>query len=333
MPEPPMIRTSERKLFRKCPQAWWWSYVEGLVTKGRLADELWFGTGIHFALAEWYGPGKTRGPHPADTWEEWVGGEVRNIKASKEEWYEDNMYTDAEAMGVSMLERYIDHYGADSHLETIAIEQPFQVEIVVDGKIIAIYAGTFDGVFWDEKLKKFFLWEHKTAASISTEFLALDDQAGGYFAVASETLSHQGLIPKGQRIAGVRYNYLRKAAPDERPQDENGKYLNMNGSVSKKQPGPYFYREDVTRNAGEVKTQLRRLSDEARWMNAMRNGTAPLIKNTNYQCPRCPFFDLCKLEEKGSKAYDDFKRLGFSERDPYADHRKSAYTSEDISLH
>jgi hypothetical protein len=36
-----MVRTSERKTFRNCSQAWWWQYREGLVPKGRPAGALW----------------------------------------------------------------------------------------------------------------------------------------------------------------------------------------------------------------------------------------------------------------------------------------------------
>lgn len=52
--ELPLLRTSERTTFMRCPQAWYWGHVEGLtpiVEKKVAAD---FGTGIHLALAEWY---------------------------------------------------------------------------------------------------------------------------------------------------------------------------------------------------------------------------------------------------------------------------------------
>jgi hypothetical protein len=323
----PIIRTSERKLFRQCPQAWWWAYRMGLISKGRPADQLWFGTGIHLALAEWYGkPGFKRGPHPAHTFDAWVGHEVRTIKASSEEWNEEDAYSDAHALGMNMLNRYVDHYGTDPDIEMIAVEQPFEIDIELDGEIVATFAGTFDGVHIDhsEDPPRVYLWEHKTAAQISTAYLALDDQAGGYFAVADETLHAQGLLTPEQHIAGVQYNFLRKNKLDPRPQDERGMYLNLDGAVSKKQPAAMFEREVIERNPGEVQTQLRRLTNEVQLMNAMRSGEQEIIKNTNWNCPRCPFFEMCQLHEKGGRAWKDFMRISYTIRDPYGDHRKSA---------
>lgn len=322
--DPPLIRTSERKLFRKCPQAWWWTYREGLVTKGRPADELWFGTGVHYALAEWYGEGFTRGAHPADTWEAWVGDETRDIKAGKEDWDEADSYADAKAMGVNMLEGYVLKYGEDPDLEILAIEQPFQIELTKGGKLIAVFAGTVDGVGLDHTDGKTYLLEHKTAKTISTTFLALDDQAGGYFAVGTTLLRSLGMLGPRDALDGVLYNYLRKAAPDGRERDpETGAYLNLNGTVSKKQPAPMLHREFITRSPAEVQQQLMRLTDEARIMNGIRAGTVPLVKNTSWECPRCPFFDMCKVHERGGD-WKRFRDLAFSRRDPYADHRKSA---------
>jgi hypothetical protein len=278
-------------------------------------------------MAEWYSiPGFKRGPHPADTFDAWVGSEVRAIKASKEEWHDEDVYSDAHALGMNMLTKYVDYYGTDPDIEMIAVEQPFQIDIEVNGRIVATYVGTFDGVHIDhsEDPPRAYLWEHKTAAQISTEYLSLDDQGGGYFAVADETLHHQGLLTAKQHIAGVQYNFLRKNKADDRPQNERGMYLNRDGSVSKKQPAPMFHREVIERNPAEVQTQLRRLTNEVQIMDGMRSGELPVIKNTQWNCPRCPFFEMCQLHEKGGHAWKDFMRVTYTVRDPYQDHRKSA---------
>jgi PD-(D/E)XK nuclease superfamily len=299
----------------------------GLVSKGRPADQLWFGTGVHLALAEYYGiPGFKRGPHPADTFDAWVGHEVRQIKASAEEWHDEDEYANARDLGVNMLTKYVDFYGTDPDIEMIAVEQPFAIDIEVGGIIVATFAGTFDGVHIDhsEDPPRAYLWEHKTAAQISTAYLSLDDQAGGYFAVADETLHAQGLLTAKQHIAGVQYNFLRKNKPDCRPQNKRGMYLNQDGTVSKKQPAPMFYREVQERNPGEVQSQLRRLTSEVEIMDGMRSGELPIIKNTNWNCPRCPFFEMCQLHEKGGTSWKAFMRTAYTVRDPYQDHRKSA---------
>jgi hypothetical protein len=59
-------------------------------------------------------------------------------------------------------------------------------------------------------------------------------------------------------------------------------------------------------------------------MNEMRTGRLPVIKNTAWDCPRCPFFDMCVLDEKNPRAAREYQALNYTEYDPYADHRKSA---------
>lgn len=321
-----MIRTSERKTFRNCPQAWWWQYMEGLTPKGAPASALWFGTGVHYALAEWYAEGFDRGPHPATTFKRWVGKEVREYVETSRNDFGDREFENARVLGVSMLTRYVDKYGEDEDLETLAIEQPFQVDITdEDGHYVCTAVGTFDGVNHDHTDGQNYLWEHKTASQISTAFLALDDQAGTYFSVADVVLRAQGILGKRDRIHGVLYNYLRKAKPDDRDQDESGRYLNKDGTVSKKQPPPEFHREVIERNQSEVNRQIARLRDDALWMQAMRDGKMPLIKNTSFRCPQCRFFELCQLDEKGNKrAVRTLKEAAYTVTDPWADHRKSA---------
>lgn len=320
-----MIRTSERKTFRQCPTKWWYSYREGLSPTGRPATALWFGTAVHESLAEWYKPGLRRGVRPATTFSKWIdkfGSE--SVAAGKDDRGE-TVYEDAKTLGVSMLRKYVELYGKDQDKETLAIEQPFQIDILdKDGKYVVTAVGTFDGVHYDNVDGGIYLWEHKTAAAIQTAFLALDDQAGTYYAVATQVLRAQGIIGPKDVINGILYNYLRKAKPDSRDKDQNGLYLNKDGSVSKRQPKPEFHREVIERSPGEVNRQLERLGDDARWMRAVESGRAPLIKNTTPNCPYCQFFDLCVLDEKGNKrAVEAYKRSSFTVEDAYRDHRKS----------
>jgi hypothetical protein len=328
MTEEVMLRTSERKAFRNCPQAWHWRYREGLVPNGRPAAPLWFGTGVHVALAEWYLPGLKRGLRPATTFSKWLKAE----KIGADEFIVagtgpdgNSQYEDATILGKSMLTKYVDLYGKDEDKETLAIEQSFQIDLKDSrGNYLVTSVGTFDGVFYDNIDGRIYLWEHKTANKIATAFLALDAQAGTYYAVATQVLRAQGILSPKESIDGVLYNYLRKAKPDPRPRNADGLCLNKNGSVSLRQPAKEFHREVIERSPGEVNRQLQRLADDALWMRAVESGRAPLIKNTGYNCPYCPFFDLCQLDEKGNqRAVKAYKKSSFSYADPYADHRKS----------
>lgn len=286
-------------------------------------------------MAQWYKPGFRRGLQPATYWDRWLTEELnqpvmagRSIR-KHDQAIGDPIFVDARELGITMLKRYVKQYGRDSEMETLAIEQTFQFDIY-DGRIkgagpIAMYAGTFDGVTYDHEDGEIYLWEHKTAQKISTAFLDLDDQAGTYYAIATEVLKHQGILERGEYINGVLYNYLRKAKADPREQDKRGMYLNKDGSVSARQPAPFFHREVIDRNPDEVQRQFRRIRDEVLLMNDVRSGRVPVIKNTNWNCPYCPFFDMCKLDEKGNKrGVAQYRKLAYVETDPYADHRKSA---------
>jgi hypothetical protein len=89
-----------------------------------------------------------------------------------------------------------------------------------------ILNGTFDGVYRDKTDKRIKLMEHKTAASISTRHLPMDNQAGTYWMVAQTVGKHQGWLKKNEQIREITYNFLRKAMPDPRPRDADGYCLN-----------------------------------------------------------------------------------------------------------
>lgn len=328
-PKPPVLRTSERTAFRRCNKRWEWAYLCGLQSKQKPASALWFGLGIHEALANWYGEGFDRGAVPADTWEDWTEGEIRYIKANfadhDREWFDEPVYEQATELGIAMLDHYLEVYDDDPKLEILAIEQPFEIEIVDEqGQVIAIFRSRFDGVAINHQFNHIELLEHKTAASIKLQHLPLDDQAGAYFAVATLVLRHQGILSKREHIEGINYNFLRKSRPDRRERNNAGAYLNKNGSISKRQPPPAFIREFVDRSPREVKQQIRRIADEVTVMNKMRSGELPILKSITDMCPSCPFFDMCRLHERGGTAWQEFRDLHYTVVNPYGDDRKSA---------
>lgn len=322
----PVVRTSERKSFRRCPQQWYWSYRMGLTPRHTDFDARWFGIGIHIALATWYKKGKRRGPHPADTFEKWCGEEIAYIRTAPagNEWEADEeKFWDARELGTSMLVAYVDTYGKDDSWRVLATEQPFKVKVSNGGKPVATFASTFDGVYFDEEDGQVYLMEHKTAAQINTAYLSLDDQGGTYFAVASRICQAKGWLPEGKRIAGITYNFLRKSKPDSRPRDAGGRYLNQDGSVSKRQPPAAFAREIIERKPAEVLSQMQRLADEVEVMNAIRRGDIPLTKNSTRECTWCDFFQMCQLHERGDD-WAEYARAGYTQRDPYEHIDKSA---------
>ncbi len=326
--ELPIIRTSERKSFKRCPQQWWWGWREGLRLQGPENINLWFGAGIHLAMADWYIPGKVRGVDPRETFEKFVKDETRKMKISfKDEfgkWEAD--YHDAGVLGEDMLTEYLDEYGHDEHWEFIAPEQKFSVVLnhPTRGKVVR-FVGTFDGCMINhEEDGQIELLETKTAKSISTVWLELDDQAGGYWAVATDTLRAQKLIGPKDTIVGIQYNFLRKAMRDDRPRNGAGEYLNKDRSVSKNQPKPLVERHFIERTRRERNRQLRAVMAERQAMERFETGEQDMYKTATWNCHwDCDFFQMCQLNET-SPDFEEFKRLVFKKRDPYADHRKSA---------
>jgi len=230
----PIIRTSERRDFKRCQARWWWHYREGLKPRGHEKTPLWFGTGVHLGLAEWYIPGTKRGVHPAETFAEFAKDGIYSIKTADATEEAVAQFEEGLELGVKMLEGYVRHYGNDDHMDIIQAEHPFGLDIpwpdntrqkayiVEPGDIMALYRGTWDGVYRDLTTSKIKLLETKTAKAIVTTHLPLDDQAGSYWAIASMVLRKLGLLGPKERIHGIEYNFLRKALPDERPRDAEG---------------------------------------------------------------------------------------------------------------
>lgn len=230
-----VLRTSERAEFNICPQRWWWRWREGLVPKGLPPQALWFGTGVHLALAAWYcGPGLKRGPYPAETFDRFAASEVEFIKTSAS--IEDEVvakYVDARDLGRAMLTGYVEKYGRDEHMHIIQPEQTFALEVpwpegrqavyeFIEGQLLTRYVGTYDLVYRDLRNGSILLEEHKTASTIDLHHLPMDNQAGSYWAVATRTLRANGLIKPKESLAGIEYNFLRKGMPDDRPRDAQG---------------------------------------------------------------------------------------------------------------
>lgn len=314
------LRTSERALFHRCPQRWQWSVVEGL-SPHKEATPLWFGTAIHLALAKWYLKGKARGPHPVETFKaalDDMDSKVR-IPTGNEEWEKE--YVDARELGIEMLQNYILEYKRDDHKDYIATEKTGYIWLpdLANRPRQIKYWYTFDGVYRDERNGEIWLDEHKTAASISTVHLPLDQQAGSYWAVAEGKLRRAGLIGPDEHVQGIMYNFLRKARKDLRTRNARGEYCNkplkihyneaftkaelpielwgklkledlaklawregikVCGEVSANQPNPLFERFPVFRTPEERRSQLSLIRKDAWHIDKARNDPGyPIVKN------------------------------------------------------
>lgn len=259
---------------------------------------------MHIALADWYQLGFRRGPHPAETFAAVLEGD-RDIRVPSDDPDLEAEYIDARDLGIAVLTHYVEYYGVDPDWEVIATEQTFEYWMpklgLSKGRHIR-YLGTFDGVYRDLQTGFIWLMEHKSAAGINLNHLPIDYQAGSYWLVAEYVLRKAGLIGPDEHIRGIMYNFVRKAPPDLRPQDETGAFTNkptkdhykaalkeagapwdvygtmrlselqllarqlklkVLGEVSKNQPQPHFIRHPVYRSVAERRTQRRRIQEDA----------------------------------------------------------------------
>lgn len=337
----PMLRTSERSTFKRCRWKWWMEFEEILKPKSPVPP-LRFGSLIHLALADYYKKGKRRGPHPAESFIRHYDEEAKaqgEFGFRVDDLEADEIWAEARELGYSMLQHYVAHYGRDDEWEVIVTEQPFKQLVRQPsyrpnaGKPWFWYTGIIDLIIRNRITGKLHLVDHKTAKAINVQYLSLDLQATSYWTFGLDWIYENGLLKPDERPAGMIYNHLRKAFPDDRPKDADGFSLNKDGSVSKKQPSPFFTRTPIFRDWNErelAKAQvLAEFYDMERVRAEGRFGDGPPLlayKNQGqFTCPGCWCFDFCELHEIGAD-WIEMRKLASKGWEPYEAHQ--VYTDE-----
>lgn len=325
MQDLPLLRSSERTTWKRCPYKWHWQYNECLFPVRSRASYFWFGAGMHVAAAEYYVPGFKRGADPRETWLKFVDDTIEFVKGTRPVEDEDiDTWEEASELGVLMWENYLNHYGPEEHLEVIQPERIMRgiIKDPVTKKPVVQLVGVTDLIIRNHaQAGRLELWDHKNVKSINTDALDINDQPGGYLLLATKYLQHEGLIGDTEVVRGLMYNFLRKAKPDTRPVNSKGQYLNKDGSVSARQPKPYFQRFWVSKTRKERNNELRAIANEARIMKLQRNGKLPLWKTPKDDCRwDCEFFMMCSLHERGQD-WEDYRDRMFKKGDPYEDYR------------
>jgi hypothetical protein len=257
--QPVLIRTSERSSFEACRWQWGRGYIDKLSPRQEM-PALKFGSMIHKALELRYPKGIKRGPKPAESFEKIFKKEQKSVEASwkmkvDEEWQ------DALALGIDMMEHYVEHYGKDEDWKVVASEMTFQVPVYLpeyslpetapflvfqlfergfltlkqfEGKEpLFYYVGTMDGV-WENRMDGGVrINDYKTCSGDpEKEAVAkhsLDEQGTAYWAWGAEWLELQKILKDRQirDLDGMLYTFLRKGLRDTRAQNRDGLYLNL----------------------------------------------------------------------------------------------------------
>lgn len=321
----PLIRSHTRIDFKRCPKKAYWRWLMGLVPKTKSFGALDLGTWVHDAFEHWYVPGLKRNGSLLKHFNRVSNAAIDEAIAAGAPEHQILKATELQFLGQALMRSYVERYGKDSNVDVIGTEIPLEFVITDErGNEIAKHMLKPDMVFRYVPTGFVWLMENKTAASIRTEHLIIDDQARPYGAMAQPALRLAGVIGKGERVAGIMYNYIRKAFPDTRKTDHNGHYLNQDGSVSKRQPPPYFVRHPLHLGDRAKAVTLRRLRSETieftEWRQSIIDGQIdPLwIKKTpHHSCPKfCDFFKICRLEEEGADI-TDMREAEFTRRNPY----------------
>lgn len=326
-----LLRGSETRTYRRCRWKWHWHYGKLLEPK-RKKGALTFGTLVHKAMEVYYPPGRKRGDHPSTTFERLY---VENIEQF-DQWDDEGNRVDALELGIAMLQGYVKRWGDDDYIEILQPEQTYQIDVYdKNGNYLVTLVGTFDALAVSHKTGRKFIFEHKTAKSIEDVRINSNygDQGMGYCWAANIHLRYEGLLAEDEAVDGIMYNFLRKALPDTRPQDEQGRYLNkptkaekavfgpdFKGKVSKKQPAPLFQRQELILGPAELRTYETRIRRQAEEMARVRKRQLPIYKNPTRDCAwDCPFVNACELHEMGGD-YRSLIDMEFKKWDPYSAH-------------
>lgn len=322
-PDPLILRTSDRILFKRCRRLWGWlSHNRQGRTITHSPDFFWFGTGIHFALEDYHGFNYYQ--HPATAY-------LAYVEASKRAGILPSTWQEHRLLGVRMMEYYADQWlRSRNPLATYVVDGVPQVEVngaidlgftTASGRPV-YYGFTIDRMHIDENGD---LWvvEYKTAKRIMEYHLDVDDQVTAYAWAAWKLYK--------RKVAGIVYVQFRKVVPQLPKVLATGKVsTNMSQSTSAAMygkllqmmygtimdaPNPnklcynnmlarededkdYFIaRHRIERNEAQLLAFEKKVEME---VEDMANDNLPLYPNPTRECDWCPLNAACIAMDDGS---------------------------------
>lgn len=330
------ISTHERIDYKRCQRKWALTWRLGLTPAIPTLSALDLGRWIHYAFEQWYANvGLKRNGELLAHYSHITDAEIHNWSVTHPDIDIADTFDEMYALGYAMLEGYTTHYGDDLDVYVLGVELPtvFTFPTLDPNSSAVIHHLLKPDMLYRSSTGQTRLMEHKSAAAIRTQHLAIDDQARAYLAMAeAATRKAVGNV----RLKGITYNYLRKAYPDTRQTDDAGRYLNQDGTVSKRQPPAYVERVQLPTIRAGNSVVLKHLQFE---VNTIASVTALLrhkeitwdllTRTPHWSCPKmCPFFAVCDAECMGSDMREQLRK--FARRDPYQHY--SASTEEIASF-
>jgi hypothetical protein len=74
-----------------------------------------------------------------------------------------------------------------------------------------------------------------------------------------------------------------------------------------------------------MQNQMNKLADEVAMMQAVKDGTVPLLKHSQKDCVRfCEFWDMCRLHDHGTDNWMALANSLYVQLNPYDRYQKSA---------
>jgi hypothetical protein len=321
------ISTTERQGFKQCRLAWnFGSYQRQNLEPNRSDDRLWFGTGAHKALDEYYAPKNTINEDgsiplhgdPVGFWIKWTDAEYKRMAEISGMFTEEtDSFNDMRGLGIAVLTNYVKYAEEFDDFEVVMTEQEFEVPIrnPATNEVVGLLVGRFDGIARTRD-GRLWLLEHKTSADkLNPNDTLYDDQTTGYLWAAQQVF--------GQPLEGIYYNVLRKKVPRKPPMLVNGKSLSKakdidttyevyldtileNGldpaqyadilEILKAKGNTFVMREKVIKDSKEIALWGRQLYDE--YIDMADNPR--IYPNMTFDCSwMCDFKPLCTATRKG----------------------------------
>jgi hypothetical protein len=209
----PRIHVTDRTTFKRCRRKYDYQVREKLELKDSTYGALWFGSGIHEALATYYTHRQQTGEFSKQAlfvgWAGYLADKEKTVQLETPEQHEkfDNML----ALADGMIESYYEYSVArDKDWQILAVEEEFQYKI--PGTRCTLVA-TIDLLV--KAGNRIWIVDHKTRTNFSPmEHLELDDQMTAYiFAVRNA----------GINVAGAIYNEIKKKVPSDPPVLKDGR--------------------------------------------------------------------------------------------------------------